>query len=247
MKSSWLSFAGDNFWLLFGGVWLGVGALFFCLGLFDWTLTVALDERFQHEGQTAQGTVLTKTTTSSSSGFGSHRTTSRSYRITYRFTTAKSQDVESTAQVYSETWDKLAEGGPIDVTYLRDEPLSNRIEGRTDLGSAFAQVIMGGLLGVVGGALFFWHLRRFRRDTRLRREGMIAEGTVLDVTATGTTIYNARQWRIRYRYRDHLGQTREGQSGLLAPDEAATWHPDDKGMVRFDRLQPQENVWIGKA
>jgi len=33
-----------------------------------------------------------------------------------------------------------------------------------------AGVLMGGLLAVVGGALFFWQLRRLLRTSRLRRE-----------------------------------------------------------------------------
>ena len=51
---------------------------------------------------------------------------------------------------------------------------------------------------------------------------------------------------IRYRYRDHLAQTREGLSSYLSPDQAAAWHASDKGTVRFDPLRPQDSVWVGK-
>jgi hypothetical protein len=165
-RSSWLSFGTNNFWLLFGGMWFIMGALFFCLGLIDWIQIDGLDERFQRDARTVQGTVLTKTTTSSSSGFGSHRSSSRSYHVRYRFGAPDGREFEDTAGVYSQTWDTLAEGGPIQVTYLTDEPLANRVEGRTDLGSAVARVFMGGLLAVVGGVLFFPHLRRFLRMSR---------------------------------------------------------------------------------
>ena len=80
------------------------------------------------------------------------------------------REVEGTADVYSDAWDTLADGGLIQVTYLPDEPLANRVEGRTNLGSAVAGVLMGGLLAVVGGVFFFPHSRRFLRMSRLRRE-----------------------------------------------------------------------------
>jgi len=247
IRPSWLTFGTNNFWLLFWGVWFTVGALFSCIGLIDWIQIGGLDERFERDARTVQGTVLNKTIISSTSGFGSHRRSSRGYQVTYRFGTPEGQEFEDSAGVYSETWDKLAEGGPIQVTYLPDEPLTNRVEGRTDLGSAVAGVLMGGLLAVVGGVLFFPHLRQFLRISRLRREGTTTEATVLQVERGSMFVNKAQQWRIRYRYRDHLGQTQEGLSGYLSADEAAAWHADDKGTVRFDRLRPQDSMWVGKS
>lgn len=246
IRSSWLTFGTNHFWLLFGGMWFAVGALFFCDGLIDWIQIGGLDERFERDARTVQGTVLNKTIISSTSGFGSHRRSSRSYHVRYRFGTPEGRQFEDTAGVYSEAWDKLAEGGPIQVTYLPDEPLANRVEGRTDLGSAVAGVLMGGLLAIVGGVLLGPHLRRLLRMSRLRREGTTAEATVLQVERGWMFVNHAQQWRIRYRYRDHLGQTREGLSGYLSADEAAAWHADDKGTVRFDRLRPQDSVWVEK-
>jgi hypothetical protein len=245
-RSWWLSCAVNNFWLLIGSMWFAVGSLFFCVGLFDWIQIGGLDQRFERDARTVQGTVLTKTTTSSTSGFGTHRRSSRSYHVSYRFGTPEGREFEDTAGVYSEAWDQLAAGGPIQVTYLADEPLTNRVEGRTDVGSAAAAVLMGGLLAIVGGAFFFWHLRRFLRTRRLRRDGTAAEATVLQIERSAMYVNHAQQWRIRYRYRDHLGRTQEGQSGYLSPDAAAAWHADDKGTVRFDRLRPQDSVWVGK-
>ena len=244
---SWLTFGTNHFWLLFAGMWFSVGVLFFCLGLIDWIQIGGLDERFERDARSVQGTVLKKTIISSTSGFGSHRRSSRSYHDSYRFGTPEGREFEDAAGVYSDAWDKLAEGGPIQVTYLPDEPLTNRVEGRTDLGSAVAGVLMGGLLAIVGGALFFWQLRRFLRTSRLRREGTTAEATVLQVERASMFVKNAQQWRIRYRYLDHLGRTWEGRSGYLSPDEAAAWHANDKGTVRFDRLRPQDSVWVGKS
>jgi len=246
IRSSWLSFAVNNFWLLIGSMWFAVGNLFFCVGLFDWIQIGGLDQRFERDARTVQGTVLKKTIISSTSGFGSHRRSSRSYDVTFRFRTPEGREFEDTAGVYSDAWDQLAEHGPIQVTYLSDEPLTNRVAGRTDVGSAAADVLMGGLLAIVGGAFFFWHLRRFLRIRRLRREGATAEAIVLQIERSAMHVNYAQQWRIRYRYRDHHGRTQEGLSGYLTPEEAAAWHTDDKGTVRFDRLRPQDSVWVEK-
>jgi hypothetical protein len=152
-------------WLLVGGAVFMVGALFFCLGLFDWLEIGGLDERFQQYGRTVQGTVLTKTITSSSSVSILKRPQSSNpnYYVTYRFSTPEGKEFEGSAGVYSETWHNLAEGGPVQIMYLPAEPLTNRTEGRTDLGSAIVSLLMGGLLALGGGALVFWDLRRFLR------------------------------------------------------------------------------------
>ncbi len=163
-RSSLGKLVANHPWLLVGGAVFMVGALFFCLGLFDWLQIRGLDERFQQHARTVQGTVLTKTIISSSSGGILRRqSSSRSYYVTYRFSTPEGQEFEGSAGVYSETWDNLAEGGPIQITYLPDAPQTNRVEGRTDLGSAAARLLMGGLLAAGGGALVFWDLRRFLR------------------------------------------------------------------------------------
>ena len=53
IRSSWLTFGTNHFWLLFGGMWFAVGALFFCDGLIDWIQIGGLDERFQRNARTA--------------------------------------------------------------------------------------------------------------------------------------------------------------------------------------------------
>jgi hypothetical protein len=139
-----------------------VGALFFCLGLSEWLAIRGLDERFRRDGGTVQGSVLTKAITTSSGGGTLKRiqASNEKYHVTYRFRTREGKELEGSARVDRETWHKLAEDGPVQITYLPDEPLTNRIEGWTDLGSAVVGLLMGGLLALGGGALAFWDLRR---------------------------------------------------------------------------------------
>ena len=94
-----------------------VGTLFSCVGLFDWLQIGRLDERFQQHARTVQGTVLTKTiTTSSNVDIKSRQFSSRSYHVTYRFSTPEGKEFEGAAGIYSEAGDKLAVGGPIHIT-----------------------------------------------------------------------------------------------------------------------------------
>lgn len=75
------------------------------------------------------------------------------------------------AVIYLESWERLSQGGPIRISYLPDDPLTNRVEDETDLGAAAAQILMGGLLAIGGGALLFWDTRRILRSRRLLRAG----------------------------------------------------------------------------
>ncbi len=144
-----------------------VGALFFGVGTLEWRRIRGLDEQFQRQARTVQGTVVTKITVSSTSGgILRNKFASPSHHVTYRFTTPEGKAFEGSASVYADTWDALVQGGPIRIMYLADEPTTSRIEGRTALGSALAQVIMGGLLALGGGALLFWDMRRLLSKRR---------------------------------------------------------------------------------
>lgn len=166
-----MSGARQTRWFLVGGAVFIVGALFLCLGLFDWLEIRGLDARFQQHARMIQGTVLTKTIVSSTSGGILRRqSSSRSYRVTYRFVTPEGKEFEGSAGMYSKTWDNLTVGGPIQIAYLPDEPLTNRVQGRTDLGSAAARLLMGGLLAAGGGALIVWDLRRSPLGSRKARQ-----------------------------------------------------------------------------
>jgi len=105
-----------------------------------------------------------------------------------------------------------------------------------------AFTIMGGIATSLGGFVLFG----VKRIERLSKEGIVAEGTVFEVSPSWLSINRVRQWTIRFRYQDHTGKTREGQSGAISPDEASTWQVGDKGSVRFDHGRPQLSLWIGK-
>ncbi|HEV8712576.1 MAG TPA: DUF3592 domain-containing protein [Candidatus Binatia bacterium] len=239
---SFLSINAQSFWLWFGGIWLVVGAPFFSIGIYTAIQTANQQERFQQEGQVAQGMVLTKSIKSNS------KNSSPQYWVTYRFTTPDGQVMKGSAQVNVEAWDRLQERGPIQVTYVPHAPQSHRVEGQ-DSGWVLPLIftILGSVFTLLGGFVFLKGLSQVRRTRRLEREGMITEGTVLEIVPGNLSINDIPQWMIHYRYQDHLGRTHRGQSSLLSPEEAQAWQVGDTGTVRFDGRQPHQSAWVGKA
>jgi hypothetical protein len=84
-------------------------------------------------------------------------------------------------------------------------------------------------------------------ESRLHRDGVLAEASVVRVGPSNLRINFQFQWALSYRYTDGLGQAHEGTSGYLSPAEAAVWKPGDTGWVRYDRRHPATSVWIGRS
>ena len=225
-------------------LWVGIpffaiGSIFLYFGIQD----LLQEHRYQREGITAQATVLSKSLVRAKRGENART----KYLLTYRFTTIAREVIENTNEVSVEEWEGLDEGSSYQVTYLPDSPNASRSRDQADWSLVIVFTLLGATFALVGGAMSFFSLRHILQTLRILREGLIAEGTVLAVQATGTTVNRVRQWELRYQYRDHLGQTHEGVSELLSPDEASAWHKGATGTVRFDRLRPQDSAWVGKA
>jgi len=154
---------------------------------------------------------------------------------------------EGNTVVSPQEWDQLEEGKPVQIRYLPHAPQSNRLAEKSTWGDAIVNLLLGVGVGALGGVLFAKGFRSARREVRLRREGVTTQGTVLDIGPSWLAINRVRQMEVRYRYTDHTGQTHEGKSDPLSPDEADAWRPGETGTVRFDRKRPQESIWIGRA
>lgn len=227
-------------------MWFWIGALLLLVGVVFTTTGIQelIEEReYGEQGLTVQATVSSKSIERAKRGENSRTR----YVIAYQFTTAQGDAVEGSAEVPVEEWERLEADHPFSVTYLPDAPQSSRSAGEDDWVTALVFSALGGVFVLLGSGLTLGSLRSIFRTLRLSREGLIAEGTILHVGPTNTTINRVRQWRIRYRYRDHLGRTQEGTSHLLSPDEASGWREGDTGTVRFDRQQPDVSVWVGKV
>ncbi len=233
-----------TFWLWFGGIWLSVGTLLFVTGLSVGAYRSMLSDRLENKGRTVDGMVLIKEVYRTSSKSG--KRSSPAYRVTFRFVPREGEIVRGTADVNAEDWDALEERGPIRVTYLLDQPQSYRVVGQrqeTVLPLVFG--VVGAAVGSIGGFIVFNAVRKRRREKDLPRTGKIAEATVTDIGPSYLRINGVSQVKLRYRYEDAQGKTRNG-SCTMSPEEAGEWPPGRTGRVRYDPRRPTVSMWIGE-
>ena len=118
------------------------------------------DWQFAHHARSTQGTILTKSNKTSSSGRrGKKRKIgTKQYEANYRFDVdGKTYDGED--ELTHKAWDRLAEGQPAEILYLPDHPALSRLAGpRPKLEKTLFGII--GLASMIVGALFVLRGRR---------------------------------------------------------------------------------------
>jgi hypothetical protein len=240
-----LAITGRNFWLLFGGIWVLVGAPFLVIGLYIGAQNIIVNKRLDTEGRSVEGMVLTKEIRSSSSSHG-RRSSGPTYHVTFRFVTPSGL-ITGDAEVNVNVWENLVEREPIQVTYLPDDPQYYRIEGQSSgwvLPIIFS--VLGGVFTFVGGFLFFRSLGQLRTKARLQREGITTTATVSDVQASYMRINGVNQCVVLYHYQDDRGRSHTGKE-YFSPEEAGRWKQGDRVTIRYDRRRPQHSIWIGTS
>lgn len=240
---------GPSPWTLLsraGALWVGtvlgvLGVVFAVIGVRD-----AYTERQYH----AQGLTVAATVTDKSIERAKRGENSRTrYLVSYHFTSSDGQEVESSAEVPVEDWERLEAGQTFPVSYLPDAPGSSRAQGSGEDAwiAIYVFLAIGVVFTLLGGGLAYSDLLVILRTIRVSRHGLPTEGTIVIIRPTGTSINRAPQWRLSYRYRDHLGRTQKGAFHLLSPGEASVWKAGDRGTVRFDRERPEISVWMGTS
>ena len=238
---------GPSLWTLLSRsvqLWVGtflipVGIVFSIIGLQEFRQ----DHAYRTQGLTVNATVVDKSILRATRGENSRTR----YIITYRFTSGQCEEVNGSTDVPVEEWERMETGHSIPVTYLPGVPDSSRGQAEEKWIVALVFLCIGGVFTLIGGGLAFFDLRTGLRAIRVSRHGMATEGTVVHTGPTSTSINRVRQWRIDYRYLDHLGRAHEGASHPLSPQDGAAWKGGDKGTVRFDRERTEISVWIGAA
>lgn len=225
-------------------VLLWVGTLFLILGLVFSTIGIRTwleEQAYNTRGLDVQAVVLDKTLVRANRQ-DNIRT---QYLVTYRFTSANGEEIDGTADVPVEEWERLEPGQTFPVTYLPDKTDSSRPPGGDEWIAALVFSIIGGVFTLLGGGLAFFDARDLVRAVRVSHHGLVTDGTVLRSNPSSTSINRVPQWHVHYRYRDHFGRTQEGVSHLMSPEEGSTWKEGDRGTVRFDRERPELSVWMG--
>jgi hypothetical protein len=228
-----------NFWLWFGGTWLGVGAPFLAFGIWIAIDGARRSARLEREGRAAEGIVLVKEVREEDSG--------PSFRISFRFSPPGQGPITREAEVSEEAWDALEERGPIAVTYLPENPRRHRVSGeKKEFLLPLIFGILGGVLTCLGGMVLLKAIAARRAEARLAQEGIVADAKVTAVSTAKTRIHGVLQWRVRYRFEDSEGVVHEGAT-TISPEEVEGLEPGQTVRVRYDPARPGRTSWIGRA
>lgn len=160
----------------------------------------------------------------------------------YRFRAADGRPAEGLESVSVETWESLKPGSPFRITYL-PEAETSRAEGADGLVSALVMTALGTVFAVVGGAVLATTGTAVWREHRLLGRGRKTSGTILAIEASNVAVNRVRQWRLRYRYHDHLGRAHEGSSGLIPPEAVQGLAVGETVSIRFDPERLERSVW----
>jgi len=229
----------SKFLLLFGSIWLICGLPFFFLGVH----LVKVEKRYEAEALTVPGIVQGKRMEERRDS--DNKGTTKTYYVSYKFSTKEGRSIESEGSVDSDAWQGLAEGAEIQIQYLPSDDTQNRVASEPSIIAGVLVAAMGLICMLLGGGCIFFDLKKRALLRRLLRDGELGEATILTVGPGNLTINNVQQWRIHYSFKDRMGKEIRGKSEHMPPEEAHNWNEGDKGKVRFDRSNPQINMWVG--
>ncbi len=222
--------------LFIGVIFLVVGLSFLGVGIVRFNN----DRRFANEVRTTQGTVLTKTIRSERDTDGSR---TQHYEATYRFA-FKERTLEGRDELTRDGWERLTEGGPVEVLYLPMNPSANRLAGSRSWATVF--VLIGLILTPVGAATLVPAIRRTRLEARLQQDGVRSKGVVTELREGPLRINGVPQWLLQYAFEDFQGR-RHVKTFDLPEEEARQWKVGEVGLVRYDSAKPAEAVWLGRS
>ena len=222
------------------------GAVFFVIGLVlavaPWGL-LARDARIERDGVRTTAAVSTLDVRPDSDG-------GDTYVVGYLFLLPDGARVENEVTVDRVAFRSVEVGDPLRVVYDPDSPSDgfptgngNGLDrGRWTVGAAALFSVMGVVFAALGG-LFLWGLlvRLPGVWARLLAEGMPAEGRVTDIERATS------QARLHYAFQDRFGRPCEGETEWCPLALVASWSVGDRGLVRYDRRDASESVWLGRG
>ncbi len=185
---------------LIWGIFIFVGLVLLALG----TWQSLVDWRFAHEARAVKGTVLSKTTRTSTAGRTGSRSRTQHYEAIYRFA-VQGEMREGRDELTQDDWERLKQGGQVDVLYLPDNPSSNRLAGPSRWFTNALFVLIGLVLTATGAVAGVRVARRARLEARLQQQGVSTKGTIIELAAGTLKLNNVKQWRLRYEYEDAQG------------------------------------------
>jgi hypothetical protein len=240
MTPSTLTFVRRSYLFWTGLLLLGIGAVFLGIG----SSFVLEERRYQREGQTATGAVLTKAIERATRTRSGGRRTETHYTVTYRFTSRDGQSYQGSGDVPVSAWERLREQDPVQVEYIASYPMINRVAGETSRAIQYIFPGIGLIAVVIGSALLVRALGAAQMKSRVWSQGTAADATVAAVEETNFKVNRRPMWIVRYQYRDLTGRTHQGTSEYMAAEKAHAWKTGDVIRVRFDPAKPELSVWV---
>jgi hypothetical protein len=240
MTPSTLTFIKRSYLFWVGLLLLGIGAIFLAIG----SSFVLEERRYQREGQTATGVVLTKAIERATRTGSSGRRTETHYTVTYRFTGADGHSYQGSGNVSVSAWERMREQEPVQVEYLASYPMINRVAGETTRAIQYVFPGIGLIAVVIGSTLLVRAIGAAQMKSRVWSQGTSADATVAAVEETNFKVNKRPMWVVRYQYRDLAGRTHQGTSEYMAAEKAHAWKTGDTIRVRFDPEKPQLSVWV---
>jgi hypothetical protein len=221
--------------------WVGAGLIVFgAIFIGVQRAVIVQEQQYASEGRVVDGLVISKAIKHATrSGSRESRT---EYAVTYRFMAGGGR-YEGEQNVSSDDWDRLREMEPVKIQYVASDPSTNRIAGET---STALQYVFGGVgltAGCIGLLLLVRSVRSAKTKAHIWAHGVAVDATVSSVEETNIKINRRPMWIVRYQYRDHTGQSREGKSEYMSADQANRWKPGDSISIRYHRDKPDASVW----
>jgi uncharacterized protein DUF3592 len=163
----------------------------------------------------------------------------------YRLVVPGGETIEAEDDLPRKLWEARAVGDEVPLRYLARERRTLPGSG-AELEGAIIMGALGAILFVAGLLLAREPVGRIIALMRLIGRGSAGTATVTGVFETSTSTRQMIFWRLRYRYRDARGVEHEGESDLLAPDEAGAWQAGATGPILYDPARPAASAWLGR-
>lgn len=135
-----------------GAIFFVVGSVFLAVG----AISASHEHRLAIAGTTTMGTVTKKHIEQAND----NGTTNTSYDVDYTFSTADGHQIQSSATVDPDEWDRFKKGDQVQIEYLPTKPKINRIGTSTGISAgSFALLGLGSPLWLVGSFIGYVGLR----------------------------------------------------------------------------------------
>lgn len=163
------------------------------------------------------------------------------HRLQYRFTDKGGKQFEGTMYVSPALYERLLPGDTVAVTYLPHDPRTNGLYLENDHLNGLIFLVMGGLMMLAGIFFAYIFILAYILYRRLRRDGVVTEGTIAGIISTNVTLRDVPQVRVAFSFRSFEGRSLTGVSDYMPSEPPPPFKSGDKVRVRYLRSHPEVN------